>query len=438
MKKYFILIVLSVYIFGGCTESIEFEPTDSISSEVAFKDAKGALYALYGCYDELQDADVLGFRAYAIGDVITNDLDHTGSFDTWARFDRLTWDGEIGETTEYWADSYDVINNVNQVLEHVPGIDMDSDDKDQILAEALFIRAYTHFLLVNYFGDIPYVTRPTIAPIDESYNVSRDPVATVYTNIVVDLADAATMFGNKAPISSTRAHIWAVRALQARVALYQGEYQDAANYATQVINEYPALTQAPASYVNNVDNDAEVILGLKFTASDQNGSPFWYTAAAFGGREEFTISDDFVNAVEPGDLRFDAFTYPSGGSFYVAKYNDVVDYDNPFMILKLGEMYLIRAEALLNGATVAGETALTDINAVRSRAGLGGLAAVTMDDIMQERRVELCFEGHRWFDLVRTGNALTEITGLQAFQQLMPIPISQTDTNPNMTQNPGY
>ena len=151
-------------------------------------------------------------------------------------------------------------------------------------------------------------------------------------------------------------------------------------------------------------------------------------------------------AAEPGDLRFTTLSQAAtdaGGNdtFFTLKYPDVVNNASDGMVLRITEMYLIRAEANLRGGTSIGATPLEDINLLRDRAGLGPLGTVDLDAILNERRKELCFEGHRRMDLLRNNRNLRPGGGPEsepgANKVIFPIVEDETTNNPNITQNPG-
>jgi hypothetical protein len=239
-----------------------------------------------------------------------------------------------------------------------------------------------------------------------------------------------------------RASSWAAKALKSRVHLYQGEYQDAHDLADDVIQNGPFSLEDDYRDVFDYRNpySSESIFEVDFTGQDGNSLAFWYYEDDLGGRYEYGVTTDLVNAYEPDDERLGViFYYASTGNYMVDKYQDVGSGSDNIMVVRLGEMYLNRAEALFNGATGT-STAPGDINTLRNRASLGDLGGpLTLDIILDERRKELAFEGHRWYDLTRTDKGVEVLPNVTTTDQyLWPIPQGERDVNPNLTQNPGY
>ncbi|MGD8781859.1 MAG: RagB/SusD family nutrient uptake outer membrane protein [Ignavibacteria bacterium] len=443
--KNIITIVLPILLLTYCDNPLELDPKTEIAEEEVFTDAEGAQLALYGCYSALHDDWFWGHYAHTITDLISDDLIHTGSYTSWSQIDKGQYDELSPHIDDVYEWGYAGINRCNLVIANLPGISMDESEKNKIMGEAHFIRGFIYFTLVNYFAGVPLVTTPTVSPIDDSYYVSRASVEEVYNQVESDLTQAESLLqpGN----SKSTANKNTASALLARVYLYQGKYNEASEKASEVINSgYYYLDEYNEEYFDS-ENEPDIIFALIFTREDENSCIYWYTHANSGGRFEFAVDPDFYSAIEPGDLRMEAmikveegvegnvgYIDEANGVVWTIKYDDWVGRDNPVMILRLPEMYLIRAEAALRGA--AGDP-LADINVIRSRAGLSELSSVTLEDVLQERRMELCFEGHRFFDVARLGDPLTEFP-IQQHQLIFPIPYWEIDVNPNITQNPGY
>ncbi|QYH39567.1 MULTISPECIES: RagB/SusD family nutrient uptake outer membrane protein [Algoriphagus] len=433
-------------IVSSCSEDLlDLEPVDSLSSNSVFVNQQGANAAVLGMYSGLAGGNNLGFRMNVVGDIASNDVSHTGSFNTWRDLDLKNWDAVNGEIGSIWASAYNNINRANNIIQNVDGIDMAQALKDQYKGEALFVRALNHFNLTNYFGDVPLVLRATAAPIDESYFVSRDPKSTVLQRVQQDLTEAISLL--PASYSSNnntrhRATRGAAQALLARLYLYTGNYAEAAAAASSVISN---TTYSLVSFENMVASKGtqEAIFELFFDANNQNPVTFWY-GRDNGGRYEFGVTPSLWNAYQPGDLRrASSIREEAPGVFVNFKYRDNTTGTDGVHVIRLAEMYLIRAEARVRTGDFAGAAA--DLQVIRRRAFNDQTIVVTLpndveqaiDIILAERRLEFAFEGHRWHDLVRTGRAVTEFE-LPAFRTLLPIPLNARDVNPNLTQNPGY
>lgn len=433
-------------LFSSCSdELLELEPVDSLSSNAVFVNQQGANAAVLGMYGGLAGGNNMGFRMFVMGDIITNDVTHTGSFFSWRDLNNKLYDPTNGEINSTWASAYNSINRANNIIAQVDGIDMPQALKDQFKGEALFVRALNHFNLANYWGDVPLVLRPTSAPIDESYFVSRDPRAAVYAGVLKDLTDAIALL----PVSYAtnnntrhRATRGAAQALLARLYLYTGDFANAETAATAVISN---SNYALVPFENQVASKGttEAIFELFFDANNQNPVTFWY-GRNNGGRFEFGATESLWNSYQAGDLRrASSIREEAPGVFVNWKYRDNTTGTDGVHILRLAEMYLIRAEARVRTSNFVGAAA--DLQVIRRRAFGDQSLVVTIptsieaaiDVILEERRREFAFEGHRWHDMVRTGRAVDEF-GIPAFRTLMPIPLNARDVNPNLTQNPDY
>jgi hypothetical protein len=309
------------------------------------------------------------------------------------------------------------------------------------MGELYFIRALNHFNLMNYFGAIPIKTVVTSG--SAAFDVKRAPVAEVYTQIIADLTQAEKNLA--VSTVKIRASRYAATALLARVYLYQGNYAQARVKATEVINSqaYDTLSRFADVFT---DQSAESIFEIDFTTLRRNRIAEYNIPKSMQGRREVAPSADLLASFEPGDVRpvaTIAFS-PLDNLPYSTRYDDLAKGEDNVIVLRLPEMYLIRAEA---EAKLEGDldAIRADINVVRKRARLdeitGGDYATLLRAIERERRAEFAFEGHRWFDLVRTKRAVDVLAKVNNVNQtLFPIPLSEIITNrdPNMTQNPGY
>ncbi len=328
----------------------------------------------------------------------------------------------------------------------------------QLQGEALFIRAFAYFYVVNLYGPVPLqlTTNYSITQVS-----SRATVAQVYQQIITDLTTAENLLPEAYPTTGrARPNKSAVQALLARTYLYLKDYVNAEKYASLVI----AKSTYSLVDVNSVflANSQEAIWQLMPTANSntQDGLNFILTAAP----TSVALSNDFVNnAFEANDKRktnwVGSLTVGSQTYYYPYKYKvrsstTVTEYS---MVLRLAEQYLIRAEARIN-QTGKIDQGIADLNVIRARArptpttstpnplpplNLGMSQTAALLAVEQERRVELFTEwGHRWLDLIRTGRANVLLGAVkpkwQATDVLYPIPLNETSRNPNITQNPGY
>lgn len=383
--------------------------------------------------------------------------------------------------SEFWPLLYNYIFRCNAAIE---GLNASSTltpvIKQQLLGEAKFMRGFMYFYLVNLFGDVPLAltTDPKINTL-----LARTPEAQVYLQIIADLQEAETLLSPQYPDASllkttverVRPTKWAAAALLARVYLYTGDYAKAEEQAGSVINQSTLYNLVP---LNNVflKNSQEAIWQIQPTTINLNTEdartfiiPATGPTGATDGNPVY-LSEQLLSAFEPNDQRavygnwmdttiyktgstiFDTVTYP-----FKYKINTSPGVTTPggmteyFMVLRLGEQFLIRAEARAKLNNTSG--AQSDLDAIRSRAGLPPTTASDKSSllaaILHERQVELFTElGQRWLDLKRTGTVNT-VMGLvtpvkangspwRSFQQLYPLPQSDLNTAPNLKQNPEY
>lgn len=441
--KYLLYCISAGFLFLGACDVLDVEPQSSIPAAEAFKDKAGIERGINGAYNGLQSLSYYG-RTYGIfADLAADNLAHPENA-TSANYRDVDNNAILPENETVdgiWTAIYDAINVANNVIAQVPGIpDMSESEKNKALGELYFLRALHHFNLLNYFGAVPVKTRPTVGVND--VNVARDPVETVFAQIISDLEFAASSL----PESGTkiRASKWAATALLARVYLYQKNYAAAAAAATQVIES--GQFDLPDNYADifTTEGGAESIFEVDFTAVDRNRIAEYNFPLTLNGRREVAPDPTLLAAYLPEDERFAASIANTGGLSYAIKYDDLSTGADNVIVLRLAEMYLTRAEAVAqqNGDLNA---VRNDINQVRFRAGLPGVQGNTqtalLDAIANERRLEFAFEGNRWFDLVRTGRAVDVLPNVnQINQTLFPIPFSEilTNTNSGMYQNPGY
>jgi hypothetical protein len=275
-------------------------------------------------------------------------------------------------------------------------------------------------------------------------------VAEVYTQILADLTQAKSMMTNT---SSTRtASLGAVSAIEARVRLYQQDWAGAEAAAAQA--EARGYTLAPvfADLFNPTGgNTPEDIFRVTFTPTQDNFVGYYYLRSSKGGRYEAAPTPSIMTAFDPAsggaiatynptDLRGQWSILRDGSRAYVAKWRTAIG-DEDIHVIRLGEVILIRAEALAHLNRLP--EAVAEYNRLRTRAGLtadattGRTQADVLTAIARERRLELAFEGDRWPELVRTVQAIT-VMGLTPQQTLFPIPQREIDTAPGIQQNPGY
>ena len=437
---------LALFAVTACSDILDVQPTTQVPADQAIVDARSANAAASGMYDDLQSTSYYGGDFMIFMDLSGPDVIHTGTFTNYADADDNNLTSDTGDVQGFWGAAYSAIGRANTLLEKLPGVaSLSTAERNRLTGEAHFIRALAYHDLVRVFGEqsptgmgVPIRLVPPKS-IEETFVVRRATVAQVYAQINADLDAAEPLLAGLT--KKQRATQTAVRALRARVKLYQRDWAGALAAARSVVTT-PGLTLATRFqdlFTPDAADTPENIFQLTFSAADASNLGYYYIMKPLGGRREIAPSAGFSNSFEAGDLRRDVTTKPRNStSFYGAKFPSTAGNDDVHLI-RLAEVILIKAEAHAELGQL--DSATVEVNKIRTRAGLAPVAtfpdvATARAEIMKQRRYELALEGHRWPDLVRTGAAAAAF-GTQA---LYPIPQREIDvTAPGeLKQNPGY
>lgn len=440
--KHIPFLLLLLFTSTAC-ELLDLEPADKITAEQAYKNKSGVEKGILGSYSELQSLSYFG-RAFLIttdlaADILMHPADATQA--DYAAVDHNTLKAENSVADAIWASCYSAINVANSVIAKIPDVkDMTEAEKNSALAELYFLRALSHFNLVNLFGAIPVKTTPTIGT--AGLDVPRKSVSDVYSQIIADLSFAEQHLSASSS-TKIRATKFAATALLARVYLYQKNYALAYAKADLVIKQGGYTLLDDYSTVFSADGSAETIFEVEFNSTDRSRIAEFNFPKTLNGRAEVKPDATLVSAFTNNDERKNVSIASSGTYVYARKYNDLSLGDKNVIVLRLAEMHLIKAEAEANLSTAVVSNIQTELNTIRHRANLGDTDAATVSElklaIENERRLEFAFEGHRWFDLVRTNRAVDVLPEVShSNQTLFPIPLSEINTNSQMTQNTGY
>ena len=458
MKKSLIYISLAATLFASCEKIIEQEPQTSLDATTAFNNRQSVEAGIIGVYDAFQSASYYGVSYTLLAELGADNTSHTGSFPSYLEIKNRNITTNNVDLSNLWNQIYVVINRVNTVLAAAEGITDAAFNKPVALAELRFLRGVAYFDLLRLWGGnitgynmtggkgVPLRLVPTLTGADAAAT-ARVTEAEVWTQILADLDFAV----QNAPVPSTTVSVAAGRltknaalGMAARAELYRNNFDAAETLATQILTQYTAVARGglAANYADvwaTKNTRPESIWELQFTATDANSLRFYYY-----GRNEVASSAALGDAHEAGDTRKAVNYTPTAiaTTFKQLKYFRPDGTDN-IPLLRLAEIYLIRAEARARKAVPDIAGAQADLNIVRSRAGLEGTAAATtdamLDAVLQERRVELAHEAHRWFDLRRTGRAATVLAIPETFRVLWPIPQRERETSGFLIdQNEGY
>jgi hypothetical protein len=477
-------------LLSSCSKDfLDKSPEYSVNTENFYQTEADAIAAINGAYQPLQWPKLYNMRMWTSDIMAGNSIVGAGGGsdgqETQDQANFVTATDNQG-VLDLWRGPWPGILRCNIILEKVPGMSISESVKNQVLGEAYFLRAHYYYILVRYFGDVPLVLVP-VGPEDD-LRPFRTPKAEVYVQIVADLTKATELLPSRDSYGAAdlgRASKGAAAGMLASVNLTLGNWQDVVGLCEDVTALGYSLNP---DYAGNFDpsnkNSAESLFEVQYAAN--GGFNFWSNENQASWLSTFTgprgsdlvaggwgwnqPTQEFMDGYEAGDLRKDVTTLYEGcpqfdgqdyqKSYSLTNYNlrkflvsKVVSpsYDNSpmnFPVLRYADVLLMKAEALNElGRTSEAEAPL---NEVRTRAGLQVVTGLSKDafreKVLVERRIELAFEGQRWFDLIRVDNGLYAIdflhsigkTNMTAKHLLFPIPQKEIDANPNLTQNPGY
>ena len=424
-------------------------PPGSLTEDKAFIDSATATSSVLALYslpaNSIPQNNSLFFNITKYG-AMSADVAYYLTNSTYDNFKNNTL-AAGNDANPLWNDLYVNIVRANYAIKDLQAsTTITSSVKNQLLGEAKFWRAWYYFYLVNFFGDVPLVTTTDAL---NNAQLPRTPVAQVYQQIVKDLTDAKGLLTVNYPsVDRARVNKRVVSAFLSRVYFYQQNWTASEAEASEVIN---SGTYSLVADLNNVfiKTSNEVILQTANTTGVTSWGGEFIPAST---TPNVVLYDTLANTFEAGDQRKVNWTKPMdyGGKTYYYPYKYKIrsgtSGNEYHIVLRLAELYLIRAEARANQNNLSG--ALDDINQVRQRAGLSALSAsITQADLLNalthERWVELFTEwADRWFNLKRTGKADAVLPLIKPqwkpTQKLYPIPMSQLQANVQLVNNPGY
>jgi len=487
MKNIFnILIIIALTsLFVSCEKFLDLKPlsegvaiTNTTADSALYADASEVEAALGGVYDDFRN-EYYELDYFVNGDAQSDDAyagaDNPANF----QIDDYAIDATNLNINRDWAYLYSMIGKANTVINNLEGVPgLSEDRKNEIKGEASFIRAFNYFQLVQLWGDVPLqlteIKTISAELLPELYLIMFPPRALakdVYEQIIKDL-ELAVQY---APVSAPHkgyATKGAANAMLAKVYATSTDYRDwskVLTYCDAVISGgYSLLENYDQLWDNSVENSSESIFEINYEGTPSSGN---WGVNMFRGLDwkKFNIpSNDLVAAFDAeGDVirknasiiwqdvsgKWNDPNWPQTNYPFLNKWRDLSQ-PSPqnYIFIRLADIMLLKAEALNETGDVSGAKALVD--QIRSRVNLPGTPANNQADmrlaIEKERRLELAFEGHRWFDLKRTGRAVEVMNKVPTLngagyryninpnRLLWPIPQAELDKNVNLTQNPGY
>ncbi|TDB67899.1 RagB/SusD family nutrient uptake outer membrane protein [Arundinibacter roseus] len=492
MKK--IASILLICLMTSCSNDfLELYPEDSLNEGNFYKSEVEFILLANGCYLPMRDYEKN--QHWVLAELSSDNGTQQNNIRTGEAsrgvIDQFILGSDNAAYRDFWNLSYRGITRCNKLLSELDreGVTFSKQSyKDRCAGEARFLRALYYFNLVRQFGGVPLVDKPITS--QEAVNIQRATEDEIYALIIKDLQEAVTHFSKASDVEEAgRANQWAAQGMLGKVYLTRKQFTEAQQALSAVISagKYQLLPSYADLFDPSKKDYKETIFAIQYSESSAevaNQFIFLFAPHTSGGavtkRPNINIvgagwnqpTDDLINAFEPGDTRKDvAIGYWTGLDWdnqvrpipYCAKYKPPLTApdnragDN-LPVLRYADVLLMYAE-VLNEQGKASE-ALPYVQLVRNRAGLtsplSGLSKTELQDLIaNERRVELCFENHRWYDLKRTGKAIEVMTAhgqreiakkpylydgaytLTPNKLLAPIPNNEILVN-KLTQNPGY
>ncbi|MFD2287872.1 RagB/SusD family nutrient uptake outer membrane protein [Pedobacter petrophilus] len=466
-NKFFTIALIAVMVFTStsCKKLLNIDPpSNERPSSVVFGSSETAMAALSGAYSGMTQSQTYSLNLTLINALAADEMVSLSGATRYNVLQNNTYEAQTSSLiSDIWADSYTSIYQFNSIIAGLNNNTVVPQTlAKQITGEALAMRAYCYMQLANLFGDVPLVLSTDIT---ETALLPKTPFAAVYAQIILDLRAAKANLAeayvtNGLSGSRLQVNKSAASALLAKAYLQVGNWQNAVTNASEVIDRTDLYTLLPGNQLGNVFlvNSREAILQLGSALSatsgyTNEGQEFVSSPSSFSVR--FSLTPALLRAFEPGDLRRTAWikevTLNGVTAQQPFKYQNY-NFDSATQstrteaptVLRLAEMYLLRAEA--NVALGNNANAIADLNTIRLRAGISPLPAGSdlADAVVKERRIEFfCERGDRWLSLRRSRTidavmALAKPGTWRSFAQLYPIPQTAIDANPNLTQNQGY
>lgn len=462
----FSFIAMFVLVITSCSDKLDLAPITQKSADNFYRNQAEIETAIYAVYGQLQSNGLYGLDLIGVGEVPGEDTFEEIAANDGGRFGQLDdFSTNAGNDLvgDIWRESYVGIQRANVVLSRIEDIQFDNTTvKNARIGEMQFIRGLLYFNMVRLYGAVPLVIGETTNPSDY-FGQGRAPVAEIFAQIEADLSAA---IGNLPTTKeSGRPAKGAAQALLADVKMNQGDYNSAASLLATVVNsgEYSLMpTTSDIFGAGNEGND-EILFEVQYSSGlngnsegESANSQFRPSGTTANAKGHNLPSMDFVSMYDALDTRANDYVgqnLAANPFYFSTKYETsgtgADDGPTDHIVIRYADVLLKYAEALNESG---GSNVAQYLNMVRNRAGLDNTTASSQselrDAIEMERRLELIGEGHRWFDLKRTGKAIEIMNAwfaannkdvtINADNLILPIPQSQLDTDPSMVQNEGY
>lgn len=467
--RHYIIYIFILLSFAACNDKLQLSPAVQQPTEEALTDIAGVKAGISGMYAGMRSVNYYGRNFLVIPELAADNvyLSATNS-NRFASTFRVTWLTSDGDITNIWNQAYAVMLRANNIINSIPTLkDGTDEEKNDVLGQALFVRALTHFDLLRTFSQ-PYAigggSAPGI-PIMTKFEVgspARNTEDEVYAQIINDLTTAKSLLASDAD-NPYNANAYAASALLARVYLYKGDNASAVTESSVVINSnaYSIVAAADLPDFYNTPGTSEDIFTLMVLSTESLGSDDVGKIYLKLGYGDIRVSPDIKKVFDTvADARYTSYIRPfvggNAGEYENEKFygQDKVSGLYSPKILRISEQYLIRAEANAKLGNYA--AAIEDVNAIRANRTIPDLVNIPDADVLAnvllERRRELMFEGHRYFDLLRNKQDIVRTFCGDAWELntpactyaatsptvIPPIPQREIDVNKNIKQNAGY
>lgn len=440
-------VVMLISVSFSCDEVLEPKPVDILSDELVLNEPKDVPNVEIGLYSS--------FRGILTNTVISGDftadmLLHNGTFSQYRELGTKQITSANASAAALWSNIYGAVYVANFIFERLPEISgVTTAQRNKTMGTAHFLRGLSYFYGLYTFGGIPNVQTTSI---EQNRNIPRASKEDILELILNDYEAALELLPEE-PVNAGFVSKDAVRAAMARYYLYIKQWSKAETFASAVINSGRYTLEPEFSSIVFDDFTDEAIFEIGYSISDDPGT----LNNLFKSRREIIPSNQLVVSLASAQsgTRFSSIEFNVNNlagidnGWTVSKYGTADEDNNNVVVFRLGEMYLIRAEARANQNNVSGlNSAQSDINELRTRAKAPLVTILSQSQMLltieEERRMELAFEGHRWYDLVRTGRVTAVMTAFspnwKSTYELWPIPQTEIQNNPSLVgqQNPGY
>ncbi len=461
MKRTIYFLIVIVLVTASCDNELIQNPNTSkvadsfYSNEAELEEAVNAVYA------SLQFKGNFDIAIPAMGELPGEDAyDQTPANDggVYGQLDDYNVIAQSGLIANIWKDTYVGIQRANIVLNRIENIEYDSEEtRKNRIGEMKFIRALYYFNLVRVFGDVPLITKEIINPQD-SFGQERTPVNEVYTQITEDLAEAIELLPIRSESNKMRVVKSAAQTLLGKVELTLQNYDQAKLHLEEVVSSgVHNLVDVNEVFSTNNELNEEIIFAVQFSSginSNSEGSDAYrmfnptgrVVGNLTGTKGHGVLKSDFYSLYQNNDQRKDMYVgvLESGVAYNnkIAVPTTVVgDAESDWVVLRYADVLLMLAE--IENELGNQTNAINYLNQIRNRVGLGDYNGIedktsVFIEVDLQRRLELVWEGHRWFDILRQNRA-SEVLGISDNTKLlMPLPASQIAADPALQQNPGY